>query len=228
MKTPRRGRIDTPLCCTRETVDDAGGDADVTQWVDAVRGGRRRGPVGIAQSWVGVLVRPRRFFREGVAPGDQGPGLTFLVAVVLVQQGARFALGLDPYPVLGGRPIASGALWLFAIAVLVAPVFLHLDAALQTALLAIGADERGGVSETVQVAAYAAAPMVLAGVPHPVVQAAAAAYAVGLYCLGLSVVHGVSVPRAAALGTVPAVLAYVYAFRTASAFGELLAAILAV
>lgn len=193
----------------------------MTQWVEDVQGGRRRGPDGIALSWLEVLVRPRTFFEEGVAPGDQGPGLTFAVAVVLVFQGTRFAVGADPYPVLGGRPVASGAFWLLAVSVLVAPLALHVVAALQTLVLAAGTAERGGISETVQVLAYAAAPCALAGIPVATVQVAAGAYAVGLYWLGLAVVHDLPAPRATALGAVPALLAYGYGFRTVAAAREL-------
>jgi hypothetical protein len=189
------------------------GDDAVTQWVEDVAGGRQRGLRGIAMTWVEVLVRPRRFFAEGVAPGDQGPGLTFAIAVVLVAQGLRFGLGVDTYPVVAGQPLLSGAFWLAAAAVLVAPVVLHAIAALQTVLLAAGTTERGGVSETVQILAYASAPCVLSGVPFPPLQVAVAAWAIGLYVLGLAVVHDLSPARAAILGALPAVLAYGYAFR---------------
>ena len=59
----------------------------MTQWVEDVEGGRQRGLRGLAKAWIEVLVRPRRFFAEGIAPGDQGPGLTFAIAIVLVTIG---------------------------------------------------------------------------------------------------------------------------------------------
>lgn len=197
----------------------------MTQWVEDVAGGRERGLVGLGKSWLEVLVRPRRFFAAGVAPGDQGPGLTFAIAVVLVAQGTRFGLGTDPYPVVGGQPVLSGAFWLFAVAVLVAPVVLHAVAALQTVLLALGTDERAGVSETVQVLAYASAPCALAGVPLPPLQVAAGVWAGALYVLGLSVVHDLPPARAILLGALPAVVGYGYGFRTLSAARELLGAL---
>ncbi|GAB3689822.1 YIP1 family protein [Salinarchaeum chitinilyticum] len=194
----------------------------MTQWVEDVEGGRQRGLRGLAKSWAEILVRPRTFFEAGVALGDQGPGLTFAVAVVLVAQGTRFAVGADSYTVVGGQPLLSGAFWLLAIAVLVAPVVLHVIAALQTLLLAAGTDERGGVSETVQILAYASAPCVAVGVPFPPLQVAVATWACGLYVLGLSTVHELSVPRALALGVLPAIVAYGYAFRAADALQTLL------
>lgn len=217
--------MDTPLSTTRVAARNDGGEPVVTQWVEEVEGGRRRGPDGLALAWVEVLLRPRRFFAEGVAPGDQGPGLTFAVAVVLLAQGTRFALGVDSYPVLGERPLASGVFWLLAGAVLVAPLALHVVAAAQTVLLAAATDERAGVSETVQVLGYAAAPCALAGVPVAPLQVAAGAYAVALYVLGLGVVHGLSTPRAVVLGIAPAVLAYGYGFRTVGALAELATAL---
>lgn len=194
----------------------------MTQWVEDVEGGRRRGPIGIALAWTEVLIRPRRFFADGVAPGDQGPGLTFVVVVVLFAQAPRFALGVDPFPVLGGQTVLSGVFWLVAVAVLVAPVVLHVVAALQTVILAAAVDDRAGVSETVQVLAYASAPCVVVGVPVGPLQVAAAVWAIGLYVLGLAVVHEISGIRAAGLGFSPAVLAYGLGFRTLAPARELL------
>ncbi|AGN01455.1 hypothetical protein L593_07550 [Salinarchaeum sp. Harcht-Bsk1] len=189
----------------------------MTQWVEDVEGGRQRGLRGLAKAWVEVLVRPRRFFAEGIAPGDQGPGLTFAIAVVLVAQGTRFAFGTDPYPVVDGRPILSGAFWLVAVAVLIAPVVLHVVGALQTVILAAGAEDRGGVSETVQILAYASAPCVLAGVPFPPLQVVVGLWAGALYFVGLAAVHDFAPSRALLLGAIPAVVAYGYAFRTIAA-----------
>lgn len=186
----------------------------MTQWVADVEGGRQRGLRGIAKAWLEVLARPRRFFAAGIAPGDQGPGLTFAIAIVLVAQGTRFALGTDPYPVLGGQPILSGVFWLAAVSVLVAPVVLHVIGALQTVVLAAGTDDRGGVSETVQILAYASAPCVFSGIPVQSLQVAVGLWAGALYCLGIAVVHDIRPVRAILLGVVPAVVAYGYAFRT--------------
>ena len=184
----------------------------MTTWVENPTGGRARGPRGLARAWVEVIVRPRRFFHNGVAPGDQAPGLVFAVAVTLVYLGSRF--GLDPAsaPTFGGRPYVSVLLVLVAAGLLVAPATLHLTAALQTILLVLSVRERAGVSETVQVIAYATAPCALAGLPVPGVRVACTAYGFVILILGVSVVHGVSLPRTALVVAIPGVVVFGYAF----------------
>lgn len=182
---------------------------DVTQWVTEPTGGRDRGPRAVARAWVEVTVRPRRFFRVGVAPGDQAPGLLFAVSVVSLASLLRLALAGEtvvgaPYPTFGDQRLLSVALVFSVIVALVAPLVLHLAAALQTVLLLPFAPDRAGVSETVQVIGYATAPCVLVGVPIPTVQALAAGYGAALFAVGVSVVHSVSLPRAAALCALPA------------------------
>jgi hypothetical protein len=159
-----------------------------------------------------VLVRPRRFFRNGVAPGDQAPGLSFAVVVALVYVASRFALAPASAPVFGGRPAVSAALTLLAAGLIVAPLTLHLTAALQTVLLIATVRDRAGVSETVQVIAYATAPCVLAGLPVPGIRVACTLYGLGLLVVGTSVVHEVSLPRAALATAVPGVFVFGYAF----------------
>lgn len=181
----------------------------MTQWVENPTGGRERGPRGIARAWVEVLVRPRRFYRVGIASGDQAPGLLFAVCVVSIASLLRLALAGEtivgtPYPTLGGQRFLSIALVFSVIVALVAPLVLHLTAALQTLLLLPFAPDRAGVSETVQVIGYATAPCVFVGVPIPVVQALAAGYGAVLFGLGIGEVHGVSLPRAFALAVLPA------------------------
>lgn len=185
----------------------------MTQWVEDREGGRDRGPAALACAWVEVLVRPRRFFRAAVAPGDQAPGLVFAMAVVLVAEATRYALVPDAHPVVAGAPRLSAALFLGATVLLVAPAALHLVAALQTLLLLPFASDRGGVSETVQVIAYASAPCALAGPPVPELRALCAAYGAWLLVVGLREVHGLSTRRAAVLGAPPAVLVFGYGFR---------------
>lgn len=200
----------------------------MTQWVENPRGGRARGPVGLVRAWGEVLVRPRRFFRVGVAPGDQAPGLAFAAAVVLVEEASRFALVEGAYPVFGGRPLASAALALAVAVVLVAPAVLHLTAALVTVLLAVAtwladfAPDRGGVSETVQVLAYAAAPCALAGPAVPALRVVCTAYATVLLVVGLSTVHDLSVPRGVAVAVLPAAVVFGYGFRGFGAAAALL------
>lgn len=181
----------------------------MTQWVENTGGGRERGPRAIVRAWIEVLVRPRRFFRVGVAPGDQAPGLVFAVCVVAVASLLRLALAGETvvgtaYPTLGGQRLLSISLVFSILVALVAPLMLHLVAALQTVLLLPFAPDRGGVSETVQVISYACAPCVLVGVPVPTVQAFAAGYGVVLLAIGISEVHSISLTRATALCALPA------------------------
>ncbi|WP_436906547.1 YIP1 family protein [Halosimplex marinum] len=193
----------------------------MTQWVENPTGGRDRGPAALARAWAEVLVRPRRLFQSGVAPGDQAPGLVFAGAVVLVEELTRVATGAAAYPVLSGQPFLSTVLFLALAVVLVAPAALHLTAALQTLILISTAPDRAGVSETVQVIAYATAPCAFAGFPYPGVRVAATAYAAVLLAVGVSDVHDVSLPKAAVLTAVPAALAFGYGFRGFAALSEL-------
>ena len=190
----------------------------MTTWVENPRGGRDRGPRGIVRAWAEVLVRPRRFFRNGVAPGDQAPGLVFGVLVALCYVGGLLAftpdrvLGTDYVPLLAGSPAATSLLLLVAVTLFLAPATMHLLGALQTVLLMLTVRDRAGVSETVQTIAYAAAPCVLAGVPSPTLRLACALYGAGLFVVGLSVIHRTSLPRAAVAGAVPALVLFGYVF----------------
>lgn len=193
----------------------------MTQWVGEPGTGRPRGPRALARAWVEVLVRPHRFFASNVAPGDQAPGVTFLATVVLVEEATRHLLVADSYDVLGGRPLLSALFWLLAAVVLVAPAGVHLVAAVQTLVLVPTVPDRAGVSESVQVLCYATAPCVLAGVPDPWLRSGCVVYGAVLYVVGVHVVHGVSVPKAVAVGAIPAALVFGYGFW---GFGALAAA----
>ena len=191
--------------------------ADVTQWVETPGGGRDRGPFEVIRAWVEVLVRPRRFFRNGVAPGDQAPGLVFAVTVVLCHVGARLALEPSPIPNVDGRPTELLVFAFLVAALILAPLALHLAAALQTlvfvALGAVGlAGERGGVSQTVQVIAYSTAPCALSGAPVPALRAIAAGYGFVLLVVGLAVVHDLSPAVALVAALVPGAFVFAYAF----------------
>lgn len=199
----------------------------MTKWVENPTGGRERGPRGLARAWVEVLVRPRRFFRNGVSPGDQAPGLTFTVVVAGV-----FVCGqllLAPATVSGyGRIVsATGSVYLSAIVVvavacfLVAPLVLHLAAALCTLALIPLVEDRGGVGETVQVVGYATAPVVFAAVPVPAVQFLAATYGSVLLVVGLAVVHETALSRAALAGALPALFVFGFAVGGIGAFQAL-------
>lgn len=203
----------------------------MTTWVERPEGGRDRGPRGLTRAWVEVLVRPRRFFRNGVAPGDQAPGLVFGVLVATAYAVARVAA--DPGPVVlvtrtpGGERFVQSvpdALVILAVVVVVAPAVLHLVSALQTVLLMLSVPDRAGVSETVQVVAYATAPCALAGLPSPALRAVCAAYGTVLLVVGLSEVHGASLARATLAGAVPAAVVFGAGFGGSAALVGLLAA----
>jgi hypothetical protein len=188
-------------------------------------GGRPRGPAGLALAWVTVLVHPRRFFRSVVVPGEQAPGLLFAMAVVAVEEATRFAL-VGPgtaYPVLGGLPVLSAVLWLGLAVLFVAPATIHLAAAVQTVILLPFVDDRGGVSETVQVIGYATAPCLLAGVPAPELRAAVTVWGAVVYVIGVSEVHGPWFEPAAILSAVPVAILFGYGFRGFDAIASLLA-----
>ncbi|WP_129116504.1 YIP1 family protein [Halegenticoccus tardaugens] len=185
----------------------------MTTWVENPRGGRDRGPRGLARAWVEVLVRPRRFFRNGVAPGDQAPGLVFGVAVALLYVGGLFAFSPGEIPSIGVGPGLSALLSLLLVGLIVAPAALHLTAALQTVLLILAVRSRAGVSETVQTIAYAAAPCVFAGIPVPEVRALCAVYGAVLLAVGIGVVHRTTLARAALASALPAALVFGYGFR---------------
>lgn len=188
--------------------------AAVTQWVEDPAGGRDRGPRGLARAWVEVLVRPRRFFENGVSPGDQAPGLTFAIAVAGVAVGGRLLLapsslsGYERVAAATGSPTLSAVVVLGVACFLVAPLVLHLAAALATLSLLPVVSDRAGVGQTVQVVAYAAAPAVFTAVPFPAVRLLAAVYGSVLLVVGLSVVHDTTLPRALLAGAVPALFVF--------------------
>lgn len=193
----------------------------MTQWVENPAGGRDRGPAALARAWVEVLRSPRRFFERGIAPGDQAPGLVFVMTIVLVEETTRFALVSGAAPSFGGSPALSALFGLALATLFVAPAALHLTAALQTVLLMVVVRDRAGTSETVQVIAYATAPCVFAGVPSPTVRAICAIYGAGLFFVGLRTVHDTSLLRALVAGAIPAALVFGYAFRGFAAVAEL-------
>ena len=191
----------------------------MTTWVENPTGGRSRGPRGLARAWAEVLRRPRRFFITGVAPGDQAPGLAFAVVIAVIYITGLLAvqpdtiLGTSVVPILGGSRALTMVLVVLVTAVVAAPAGLHMTAAIQTVLLMLTVTDRAGVSETVQVVAYATAPCALAWLPVPGMAAACALYGAGLLILGLATVHETSLPRAIVAGVIPTVLVFGVGFR---------------
>lgn len=195
----------------------------MTTWVENPETGRARGPRAALRAWAEVLVRPRRFFRTGVAPGDQGPGFVFTVLVAFAATTLHLALAPAARPDSAGSELASSALLIAGLSLLAAPLALHLVAAVATVALLAFTDRRGTISETVQVLAYATAPCVLAGVPHPAVALAVTLYGTGLLVVGTATVHGLSLPRAAAVAALPAAFVFGVAYRGLWAAGALAA-----
>jgi len=207
----------------------------VTTWIETPEGGRERGLRGLVRAWVEILVRPRRFFEHGIAPGDQAPGLVFAVAVATVYAASRFAFVPGARPSFFASELASVVVGLLVAALIIAPVALHLVAALEVVLLIAIVRDRAGVSETVQVIAYATAPMALAGVGvHPSMagvpllpEAVAAwrlllaVWGVGLLVYGMATVHETSFARAAVAVAVPAIVVFGYLFGGLFAFETL-------
>lgn len=189
----------------------------MTQWIERPEGGRKRGPRGIARAWLEVCFRPRRFFENGVAPGDQAPGLVFAIAVTAVFLGGRLLFAPETLPAFGS-PVFTVAIVLGVGCFLVAPVVLHLSAALGTVALLPLVEERAGVSETVQIIGYASGPCVFVAIPVSVVQFAAAAYGFGLLVVGIAVVHRTTPVRAALAAIVPGVFVFGFAFGGIGAF----------
>ena len=184
----------------------------MTTWVKNPTGGRDRGLRGLLRAWVEVLVRPRQFFHNGVAPGDQAPGLVFAVAVAVAYTVGLFAFVPSRIPAFALGPGVSAVLGLALVAVVIAPATLHLTAALQTVILILTVPDRAGVSETVQVIAYAAAPCVVAGVPVPAVRVGCTLYAGALLVVGLREIHETTTVRAAIAGAIPGTLLFGTAF----------------
>lgn len=186
----------------------------MTRWVEEPTGGRDRGQRGLARAWIEVLVRPRRFFANGVAPGDQAPGLTFVVAVSFVYVAGRLLLAPASLPAYPRVAAATGSVYLSAVVVtgvvcfLVAPLVLHLAAALTTLSLLPVVDDRAGVGETVQVVGYAAAPAVFGAVPVPELQLLAGLWGSVLLVVGLSIVHETALSRAFLAALAPAAFVF--------------------
>ncbi len=189
----------------------------MTQWVENPTGGRDRGPRAIARAWVEVLVRPKRFFNVGVAPGDQAPGMVFGVCVTVAEVASRMAFGGVAVGNTGGSLLAK-LFVLVAVGLFVAPAVLHLTAALQTVFLMLVVPDRAGISETVQVIGYAVAPCLFAGLPFPTLRAACTLYGAILLAVGTSEVHDTSLARAALVTAIPAALVFGYGFRGFGAF----------
>lgn len=201
----------------------------MTTWIENPRGGRARGPRALVRAWVEVLTRPRRFFENGVGPGDQAPGLTFAMVVAVVYATGWMVAQPSVVPTIAESVVLSAIVVILIVGVLAAPAGLHLAAALATISIIFTSveyrktpeteggegnrfgfsfQERAGVSETVQVVAYASAPFAFAGPPVPELRLAAGVYATLLLAYGLRIVHDTSWIRASVAAILPAFVGY--------------------
>ena len=195
----------------------------MTTWVEP-HAGRSRGPLGILQSWVQVLRHPFEFFGEAISPGDQAPGLVFVMLVVLVEESTRLYMVSEARPMVSGSEVIGSILFVALAALLIAPLSLHAFAAMETLVL-LGSPSRGGVSETVQVLAYASAPCVFIGVPVPEIRVVAGLWTALLLVVGFRVVHGLQYPLAVLYPMPAAVIAIGYGFRWFGAVVEVFPAV---
>lgn len=179
-----------------------------------------------------MLVRPRRFFENGVSPGDQAPGLTFAAVVAGVFTLGWAVTAPAVVPGIAASVALSAVVVVLIVMALAAPVGLHLTAALATLSLVVASLEydggvssrdRGGVSETVQVVAYASAPMALAGPPLPWLRIACGVYAAALLIVGLRIIHRTTLVRAVVAAAPPALFGYGVGYRVVAAVRTVLA-----
>lgn len=191
--------------------------ANVTTWIEQPEGGRDRGLRGLGRAWIEVLTRPRRFFATGIGEGDQGPGLTFAILVAGGFITEWVIASPSVIPGVAESRLLSGVVTILAVSLLAAPAGLHLTAALITLSLVVFVEERSGVSQTVQVAAYATAPMVFAGPPVPALRVVCGIYGIVLLAVGIRTVHDASWPRVALVSAVPGVFAFGIAYRGVAA-----------
>jgi hypothetical protein len=180
----------------------------VTTWVETPTGGRERGPRGVVRAWIAVIIAPRQFFASAVTPGDQAPGLVFAISIATAYVVGLFAGNPSQIPQLSNNLMTSASITVLAVVLLIAPAILHLTAAVQTIVLIFVVPDRAGVSETVQIVAYAAAPCIIAGVPIAALQVVCAIYASILLIIGIREVHTTSTLRAVIAAGIPATLLY--------------------
>lgn len=164
-------------------------------------------PHWLIGTWIAVVGRPDRFFRQSIRRGDQSGALLFVAAIVLTTIVFRLGFGTLTLPTIGTSPLLSTLLWIGVLIVLVTPLLLHLLAAVQTVILIALAPNRAGISETVQILAYAAAPCVFTGFDHIGLTLLASGYALVLVVYGTTVVHDCGWLRATIAGGIPAVVA---------------------
>lgn len=174
-------------------------------------------------AWLAVMTRPRAALRDEITAGKQAPALVFAMGVVAIEELVRLGFVGPSNRVLGGGPWIEAVAWIGIAVLLVTPAVLHLVAGLQTLLLVAVARDRAGISETVQVIAYATAPCVAAGIPSPALRVACGAYGTWLLIVGIGIRHELGPRRAGLVAAIPAAIVFGYGFRAFPAIGTLLA-----
>lgn len=172
--------------------------------------------------WGETLLTPWRVFPGGIRPGEQLPAVIFTVLVTGAWVAVRVAVDPGAVPVLGDAPVVSMLIWAALLAVVVAPVAVHVMAAVATVVLIAIASDRAGVSETVQTVAFAMAPAPVLATGVAELQVLATIYGTFLVMYGLSAVHRVSPERALLAGAVPAYVLFVVGFGADAGFVELM------
>ena len=158
--------------------------------------------------WLEVVVRPRRFFRRTVQANDQAPAVYHIILLGAATAALRLSVGPTEMTGMGGSTVLGTLVWIVVTAIFIAPVGLHLAAAVATVMLMMTAPDRAGISMTVQVWAYAATPVVLTGVGSPPLTVAALALGAGLTVIGTAEVHALSPIRGLVATALPVGIVY--------------------
>lgn len=174
--------------------------------------------------WGTAMVAPWKCARTYIVDRDQTRAIGFVMVMISVWLGLGAVLNTASWPVIGGLSSVSFLIWLALLAVFVAPIAVHVLAFIATVVLVATVHDRAPVSETVQVIAFAMAPVVFFAIPVVEVQAAAAVYATALLVIGLRTVHRTSVWRAFLAAVIPAYLLFGVGFGANDALVELLRA----
>ena len=155
---------------------------------------------------LGGLLRPREFFGTTVRANDQAPAVYHIIIIGIATAAIR--LGVGPVPTVGGSPLTGAVVWIAITGLFIAPIALHLAAAVATVMLMMTAPKRAGISMTVQVWAYAATPVVLTAVDQPALTLIGLAAAASLTVIGTAEVHRLSIRRAVLAAALPIAIVY--------------------
>lgn len=172
--------------------------------------------------WGETLLTPWRVFPGGIRPGEQLPAIIVAILVTGAWVAVRVVVDPGSVPVLGNAPMVSVLIWAGLLAVVVAPLAVHVMAALATVVLIGIASDRAGVSETVQTVAFAMAPAPVLATGVAELQVLGTVYGSMLLVYGLASVHRISLERALLAAAVPAYVLFVIGFGADAGFVELM------